>query len=138
MSWQQSAPFDLLEKKILQQLVREAKGWNEKVPKHLVPEWERWRKDVCLLAEMKIPRRCKPDDFDEIRVVELHHFSDASKAEFGQCSYLRLIDCTGRIHCSLVKSRVTPLKAVTIPRLELTVALVSAKILFSKWKIKSS
>ena len=63
-------------------------------------------------------------------MVELHNFSDASESGYGQCSYLRLVDHVGRIHCSLVlaKSRVAPLKLVTISRLELTAALVSAKV----------
>jgi hypothetical protein len=49
-------PFVLLGKKILQQLCREAKEWDEKVPEYLVPEWERWRKDICLLEKLKILR----------------------------------------------------------------------------------
>ena len=67
--------------------------------------------------------------FGELKCVELHHFSDASKDAYGQCSYLRLIDHSDHIHCSLVmaKSRVALLKPVTIPRLELTAALVSVK-----------
>ena len=62
--------------------------------------------------------------------MEFHHFSDASQNGYGQCSYLRLIDNNDRIHCSLVmgKSRVAPLKPVTIPRLELTAAVVASKI----------
>lgn len=62
--------------------------------------------------------------------MQLHHFSDASDHGYGQCSYLRLTDDTGRVHCSFVmgKARVTPLKPVTIPRLELTAALLSVRI----------
>ena len=62
--------------------------------------------------------------------TELHHFSDASNKGYGQCSYLRLTDEQGKIHCSFVvgKSRVTPLKPVTIPRLELTAAVVSVRV----------
>ena len=61
--------------------------------------------------------------------MELHRYSDACKDAYGQCSYLRLVNHSGQIHCSLVmaKSRVAPLKPVTIPRLELTAALVSVK-----------
>ena len=62
--------------------------------------------------------------------VELHHFSDASFKGYGQCSYLRLINQDHKIHCSFVigKARVTPLKSVTVPRLELTAAVVSVRV----------
>lgn len=65
--------------------------------------------------------------------MELHHFSDASQSGYGQCSYLRLTNENDQVHCSLVmgKARVTPLKPVTIPNLELTAAVVSVKI--SQW-----
>ena len=61
---------------------------------------------------------------------ELHHFSDASNKGYGQSSYLRLTNNEGEIHCSFVmgKARVTPLKTTSIPRLELTAALVSARV----------
>ena len=124
------SPFVLLGKKILQQLCREAKDWDETIPEHLLQEWGRWQRDICLLAKLKVPRCYKPDGFGEVKVVELHSFSDASETGYGQCSYLRLVDDKNRIHCSLVmaKSRVAPLKPITIPRLELTAALVNAKV----------
>ncbi|XP_068247735.1 uncharacterized protein [Palaemon carinicauda] len=61
---------------------------------------------------------------------ELHHFSDASEKGYGQCSYLRMTDANGQVHTRLVmaKSRVSPLKTFTIPRLELTAALASVKV----------
>ena len=59
----------------------------------------------------------------------MHHFSDASQDAYGQVSYLRLVDKDGHIHCSLVmaKSRLTPLKFISIPRLEFTAAALPVK-----------
>ena len=79
---------------------------------------------------MVIKRCLKPTDFDVEVTAEIHHFSDASTMNYGQCSYLRLIDRNQRMHCSLImaKARVTPIKTVTIPRLELMAALISVRI----------
>ncbi len=57
-------------------------------------------------------------------------FLIASVHGYGQCSYLRLKNKDGDIHCALVmaKSRVAPLKVTTIPRLELAAAVVSVKV----------
>ena len=85
----------------------------------------------CLtLSKVKIPRCYKPVHFGEAKSVELHTFLDASTLGYGQCSYLRMINGEDKIHCALVmaKSRVTPSRPVTIPRLELTAALLSVKI----------
>ena len=58
-----------------------------------------------------------------IKVIDcsLHHLSDTSQDANWQVLYLRLVDQKGMIHCGLVmeKSRVTPIKFASIPRLEL-------------------
>ena len=122
------APLILTGKIILQELYRDGADWDDKVPEPLRTKWERWRSDLHLLLKLKVSRCFKPEGFGELRSVELHHFSDASKDAYGQCSYLRLTNRYDQIHCSRAKSRVAPLKPLTIPRLELTAALVSVRI----------
>ena len=57
----------------------------------------------------------------------LNNFSDACQSAYGQCSYIRFVNDKAQIHCCLLigKSRVTPLKFISIPRLELTAAVLS-------------
>ena len=125
-----AAPFLLQGKQILQDLCKNQAAWDEMVPDDIKARWEKWRGELHALAELKIRRCYKPDNFGHVKTVELHSFSDASVNGYGQCSYLRMINDRDEVHCALVmaKSRVTPLKPVTVPRLELTAAVVSTKV----------
>ncbi len=124
------APLLLQGRQILQDLCREGIDWDDPISEQTRARWEKWRYDLLLLDDLGVQRCFRPDDFGELKTIELHHFSDASTSGYGQCSYLRLVDNRNKVHCSFVvgKARVAPLKSVTIPRLELTAALVSVKV----------
>ncbi|XP_060723378.1 uncharacterized protein LOC132844190 [Tachysurus vachellii] len=124
------APFVLLGKQILQQMCRDKSDWDEPLSKELKPRWESWLLDLKNLAHVKIDRCYLPADFQEVQRYELHHFSDASVTGYGVCTYLRSISKLGQIHCSLViaKSRVSPTKVTTVPRLELSAAVVAVRV----------
>ena len=124
------APIVLTGKQILQKLCQNGIKWDDQLEENLRPQWEQWKMQLQDLENLSIPRCYKPSDFGKVYKAELHHFSDASLSGYGQCSYLRLIAQDGRVHCSLVmaKSRVTPTKITTIPRLELAAAVTSVRI----------
>ncbi|XP_062573263.1 uncharacterized protein LOC134235177 [Saccostrea cucullata] len=123
------SPFTLTGKRILQEMCQGNIGWNDPLPADRLLEWEAWIKDLQNLDLIKVPRCLIPSDFGKPITFELHHFSDASTNGYGQCSYLRVVKGT-KVHCALViaKARVAPLKVVTIPRLELTAAVLSVKV----------
>ncbi|XP_041458034.1 uncharacterized protein LOC121410188 [Lytechinus variegatus] len=125
-----ASPVTLHGKQILQSLCRSKIDWDSPIPEDIRPQWEKWRMEISELENLKIPRCYKPQNFGSVKHAELHHFSDASQNGYGQCSYLRLVNEEGEVSCSLViaKSRVTPLKHQTIPRLELAAAVISAKM----------
>ena len=54
-------------------------------------------------------------------------FFRSSEEGDGQPTYLRLVSVSGKIHCCILigKSRVTPKKYVTIPRMELVATVLS-------------
>lgn len=72
----------------------------------------------------------KPYNLGNTICSQLHHFADASKDGYGTVSYIRLKNSRGEKHVAFLlgKARVTPLKASTIPRLELTAAVLAARV----------
>lgn len=61
---------------------------------------------------------------------QLHGFCDASSVGYGACLYIRSINKNNESTCKILcaKSRVSPLKTVTIPRLELCGALLLSRL----------
>ncbi|XP_078798259.1 uncharacterized protein LOC110014434 isoform X1 [Oryzias latipes] len=122
------SPFILLGKQILQQMCRDKLSWDDTLPENLRPQWESWLLDLRNLAKVKIQRCYTPNNF-KAEHYELHHFYDASTSGYGMCTYLRAVSTSGEVHCSLVmgRSRVPPSKVTTIPRLELSAAVVAVR-----------
>ena len=123
------APFLLKGRKILQHITAETSSWDDAVSEQHVQEWHQWRSSLPALESLEIPRCHKPQGFGKSTHASLHCFADASKVGYGVACYIRQINAKGQIHVSLAfgKSRVSPLKPVTIPRLELTAAAAAAK-----------
>lgn len=63
--------------------------------------------------------------------MELHAFSDASMAAYASAVYARVVTPSGLVQCNLIvaKTKVAPIKATTIPRLELSGAVLSVKLI---------
>ena len=123
-------------KQILQRLFEKNLKWDTKLPENLQTEWEKWKIKLPALQEVQVKRCFMPPDFGKVSECSLHHFSDACKSDYGQASYLRLVDDKRKIHCGLVmgKSRIPSLKYISMPRLELVAAtlLVNISVMLGK------
>ena len=124
------SPFTLPAKRIMQELCRKKINWDDKLPDAELNSWKKWTRDLLRLGEVRVNRCLKPSHLNIIVNTQLHHFSDASQYGYGVATYLRLTDITGQRSCQLLfaKSRLAPMKAVTIPRLELTAATLAVKV----------
>ena len=124
-----AAPFILQAKLILQDLCRKKLHWDDEIPEEDQQRWQTWLRELPKLEELAIDRCFKPTNLGEITSSQLHHFSDASQRGYGAVTYLRISDDRGKVHCSFVmgKSRLAPLKPVTIPRMELSAAVVATR-----------
>lgn len=121
------APFVLCGKLILQQLCQVS--WDEPLSEELRAQWQSWLLDLQNFSQVKIKRCYIPANFTDVKQYELHHFSDASVTGYGECTYLRAVNTNGNVHCSFVmgKACVAPTKVTTVPRLELSAAVVAAR-----------
>ena len=126
------APLLLGGKRILQQLCWTGLSWDDALPERFKVLWQSWLLELQQVNTLDIPRQYWPDvnPSQDLKAVELHHFSDASEKGYGQCSYLRMISQSNQVQCSFVmgKARVAPKRVVTIPRLELQAAVLSVKV----------
>nr|XP_058961489.1 uncharacterized protein LOC131788420 [Pocillopora verrucosa] len=124
-----AAPFILPAKLLLQDLCRKSLGWDDEIPSDYLSRWRVWLNGLPKLSQMSMGR-CVRCGSGNIVSSEIHHFCDASQSAFGAVSYLRQVDSDGQINCSFLlrKSRLAPLKQVTIPRLELAAANMSIRL----------
>ena len=113
-------------KKLLQDLCKLKLCWDDPIGEEELTKWKRWLSDLPELSKIRVERCIKPSDFGEVKHALLHHFADASQIAYGAVSYIRLVSVDGRIHCAFLmgKSRLAHVKTMTIPRLELSAAVV--------------
>lgn len=124
------APYTMKAKLMLQTLSRKRLGWDDLIEETERTQWKRWLDDLPKLGEIQVDRCFKPREFDKLDEAQLHLFSDASRQGYAAVGYLRLKDASNQIHCAFVmgKARLAPIREISIPRLELTAAVISVKL----------
>lgn len=123
------APVTQPAKMMQQEFCRRGCGWDDPL-QDILHQWKRWLRDLDLLAEFNVNRCIKLLDFGEVKHAQLHHFADTSEAGYGSATYIwKMIqeNCV-QVTFLLGKARVTLLKALTIPRLELTAAVLAVRV----------
>ena len=123
------APMTLGAKKLIQDLTKLKVSWDEEVPDQIKTRWSQWLTNLSNISGLKVKRCIKPEGQGEPINIQLHIFADASEVGYGVVAYIRSVTATS-VTCRLVmgKSRLAPVKRVSIPRLELMAAVLASKV----------
>ncbi|GFW00288.1 probable medium-chain specific acyl-CoA dehydrogenase, mitochondrial [Trichonephila clavipes] len=121
------APVISKAKIFLQRLWRSRLEWNDLQPAEEYREWQQFLESLENINNIEIPRRILVA-FPE--VIEVHGFADASERCYGAAVYCKSKNLKSETLVRLItsKSRVAPIKSLTIPRLELCAAVLLAKL----------
>lgn len=124
------APVTIHMKILLQRVWERRVDWDSPVPEDIQRAWQQWRCELPSLSSKGVPRCYFPKTVQVVS-TQIHGFCDASEEAYAGVVYLRMVDSKGDIHISLVmsKTKVAPIKRMSIPRLELCGAQVLAKLL---------
>lgn len=121
------SPLVFWAKVLMQHLWCLGLDWDTPLPDTVSEKWLKFIKELPQIEQLKIPRYLQLSNACN---VQLHAFADASELGFASCVYARVENSEQiSIHLLIAKSKVAPLKRMTIPRLELCAAHLLSKLL---------
>ena len=126
------SPFIMVAKILFQDVWRLGLKWDEVLPEELQNKFQKWFQGFERLSSWKI-QWCYFQNlsWNNMTVIELHAFGDASEKRYGACVYLRIPLQDGSYNVSFIvgRGKVAPIKRVSLPWLELLGALLCARLL---------
>ena len=120
------SPVTIRAKILLQELWKLGSDWDTPLEGNIYTDWIYLKKDIKEATQTTFPRyyftgTCK--NYSD--GLELHVFVDASVKAYGAVAYV----CKGKdSSIVMAKTRVAPLKELTLPQLELMAAVVGARL----------
>lgn len=122
------APYTTLAKLLTREVSAVCKGWDSKLPQELSKKVTRWMDDFGMVTTMTFPRHV---GVHNPKTEQLVCFCDASTLALGAAVYLVSTTMEDEVVVNLVtaKSRIAPIPAQTIPKLELTAAVLGVNLM---------
>lgn len=122
------SPTTFLLKHLIQKIWSVKLDWDEKPPHDILRLWQKYKLEIPALNEFSLPRLIVPNRFLS---CDLHGFGDSSEKGYGAVVYIVFtLESGERISFFLCsKSRVAPLKPISIPRLELCAAVLLTRLI---------
>ncbi|XP_012224844.2 uncharacterized protein [Linepithema humile] len=118
----------IVAKCIMQSMWKLKTRWDEALPPELQAKWNEYYSLLQQINDVRIQRNINPNNED--CKFDLFGFGDASERAYGACLYAvsQSAKETTESHLICSKSRVAPLKTISLPRHELNAALFLAKL----------
>ena len=121
------SPVTIVAKMLIQITWMKKLDWDSPLPEEILSTWLNFKKQLHVLSCLKVPRWLGTFLGDNI---ELHGFADASEKAYGAVIYVKNSSVCGQQMQILVsKTKVAPLKKISLPRLELNAALLLARLM---------
>lgn len=122
-----TTPVTVAAKIFMQTLWRLQIEWDKPLPSHIMARWQPIYAHLEHLNNFQIPRWT---GVHSEALIELHGFADASTLAYAAAVYIRVKSSDGRVNVVLLagKSKVAPIKPLTVPRLELCAAVLLSRL----------
>jgi len=124
------SPIVVRGKLLLQELWKEHLDWDDKIQVGILPKWFSVQSELKNITEHKVPRSIlinTENKIDEVK-FRLLCFCDASARAYAAAVYLHQISGNNsKVDLIFSKTRLAPLKGMTIPRLELMAVLIGTR-----------
>lgn len=121
------SPVIIKAKVFMQALWLSKVDWDSKLSRDLELVWLQYSQELPNINHILIPRNVIP--LVPVK-LEIHTFGNASLKALGAAVYLRTEDSSGNVAINFLasKSKVAPMKTVTLPRLELNAAVMAIRL----------
>ena len=120
-------PITVKAKLLLQALRKRKIEWDEPVDQETHDNWQHIAKDIQEVTTYTYPRRYFTQPFHLITTKQIHVFVDASHCAYGSVAHLtdKQRDQTTLV---MSRSRVAPVRSITLPKLELMAAVNATRL----------
>jgi len=120
-------PVVFFAKHLMQQVWVSKVSWDEPLPRDIDTAWRQFLTELPMLSSISIPRFCQTTPTVSCLLCG---FCDASERGYAALVYLRVTDASRKVHIFLLgaKTKLAPIKILSVPRLELCGA-----VLLDRW-----
>ncbi|TKS64953.1 hypothetical protein D9C73_027745 [Collichthys lucidus] len=125
-----ASPITVQGKALVRDISSEQYEWDTPLPPEKEAHWRAWINSLADLEQLCISRSYLPTSMSCCNRAKLCVFADASTLAIAAVAYLRALDSQGRWHVGFVmgKSKLAPYPMHTIPRLELSAAVLAVEL----------